>query len=149
MKSGVLWLEMIRSNRPFAGTRWGYFPIRIVLRPGTRRKINAESDADKWAASSEFVSSSIPSWQILTAHAQPLKGARDLAFWLKVPLDSLRVWASSEGSGETKGHLCLRRVFSLITKVWSESFDFALSLLLTHVVYRKTNIIMCDRQWFT
>ena len=33
-----------------------------------------------------------------------------------------------------EGHLCLRRVFSLITKIWSESFDFALSLLLTHVV---------------
>ena len=54
-----------------------------------------------WAASSGFVSSSIPSRQILTAHAQPLRGARDLAFCLKVPLDSLLVWASSEGSGET------------------------------------------------
>ena len=54
-----------------------------------------------WAASSEFVSSSIPSSQILTAHAQPFRGARDLAFCLKVPLDSLLVWASSEGSGET------------------------------------------------
>ena len=54
-----------------------------------------------WAASSEFVSSSIPSWQILTAHAQPCRGARDLAFCLKVPLDSLLVWASSGGSGET------------------------------------------------
>ena len=54
-----------------------------------------------WAASSEFVSSSIPSWQILTAHAQPFRGARDLAFCLKVPLDSLLIWASSEGSGET------------------------------------------------
>ena len=54
-----------------------------------------------WAPSSEFVSSSIPSWQILTAHAQPSRGARDLAFCLKVPLDSLLVWASSEGSGET------------------------------------------------
>ena len=41
-----------------------------------------------WAASSEFVSSSIPSWQILTAHAQPFRGARDLAFCLKVPLDT-------------------------------------------------------------
>ena len=51
--------------------------------------------------SSEFVSSSIPSWQILTAHAQPFREARDLAFCLKVPLDSLLVWASSEGSGET------------------------------------------------
>ena len=54
-----------------------------------------------WAASSEFVSSSIPSWQISTAHVQPFRGARDLAFCLKVPLDSLLVWASSEGSGET------------------------------------------------
>ena len=55
----------------------------------------------KWAESSEFVSSSIPSWQILTAHAQPFRGARDLAFCLRVPLDSLLVWASSGGSGET------------------------------------------------
>ena len=54
-----------------------------------------------WAPSSEFVSSSIPSWQILTAHAQPFRGTRDLAFCLKVPLDSLLVWASSGGSGET------------------------------------------------
>ena len=54
-----------------------------------------------WAPSSEFVSSSIPSWQILTAHAQPFREARDLAFCLKVPLDSLLVWASSGGSGET------------------------------------------------
>ena len=28
-------------------------------------------------------------------------------------------------------------MFSLITKIWSESFDFALPLLLTHVVYMK------------
>ena len=48
-----------------------------------------------WAPSSGFVSSSIPSWQILTAHAQPFRRARDLAFCLKVPLDSLLVWASS------------------------------------------------------
>ena len=47
------------------------------------------------------MSSSVPSWQILTAHAQPFRGARDLAFCLKVPLDSLLVWASSGGSGET------------------------------------------------
>ena len=47
------------------------------------------------------MSSSIPSWHILTAHAQPFRKARDLVFCLKVPLDSLLVWASSEGSGET------------------------------------------------
>ena len=54
-----------------------------------------------WAPSSEFVSSSIPLWKILTAHAQPFRGAWDLAFCLTVPLDSLLVWSSSEGSGET------------------------------------------------
>ena len=53
------------------------------------------------APSSEFVSSSSPSWQTLTAHVQTFRGARDLAFCLKVPLDSLLVWASSKGSGET------------------------------------------------
>ena len=53
----------------------------------------------RWAPSSELVSSSTPSWQILTAHAQPFRGAKDLAVWLKVPLDSLLVWASSGGSG--------------------------------------------------
>ena len=53
-----------------------------------------------WAPSSEFVSSSIPSWQILTAHPQPFRKARDLAFCLKVPIDPLLVWESSEGSGE-------------------------------------------------
>ena len=37
----------------------------------------------------------------LTAHAQPFRGARDLVFCLKVPLDSLLVWASSGGSGKT------------------------------------------------
>ena len=52
-------------------------------------------------ASSQFVSSSILSWQILTAHTQPFRGARDLVFCLKVPLDSLLIWASSGGSGET------------------------------------------------
>ena len=63
--------------------------------------LNFSYKSDKWAPSSEFVSSSIPSWQILTAHAQPFRGAKDLAFCLKVPLDSLLVWAISEGSGET------------------------------------------------
>ena len=55
-----------------------------------------------WAESSEFVSSSIRSWQILTEYTQPFRGARDLAFCLLVPLDSLLVWASSGGSGETE-----------------------------------------------
>ena len=64
-------------------------------------QLSLQSAFEIWAPSSEFVSSSNPSWQILTAHAQPFRGARDLAFCLKVPFDSLLVWASSEGSGET------------------------------------------------
>ena len=64
------------------------------------------------APSSEFVSLSIPSWQILTGHAQPFRGARDLAFCLKVPLDSLLIWASSEGSGETAQMRRLARTFA-------------------------------------
>ena len=65
-----------------------------------------------WAPSSEFVSSIIPSWQILTAHAQPFRWARDLAFCLKVPLVSLLVWASSGGSGETARMRRLARTFA-------------------------------------
>ena len=67
----------------------------------THRLCFTRKTDDNWAPSSEFVSSSIPSLQILTAHAQPFRGARDLAFCLKVPLDSLLLWASSGGSGET------------------------------------------------
>ena len=63
--------------------------------------LSASNGFLKWALSSEFVSSSIPSSQILIAHAQPFRRARDLVFCLKVPLDSLPVWASSGGSGKT------------------------------------------------
>ena len=68
---------------------WNNFELKMI----------ANQTINKPAPSSEFLSSSIPSWQILTAHAQPFRGARDLAFCLKVPLDSLLVWASSGGSG--------------------------------------------------
>ena len=73
-----------------------YNQVRLIC-----RLVMLKENEDTWAPSSEFVSSSIPSWQILTAHAQPFRGARDLAFCLKVPLDSLLVRASSEGSGKT------------------------------------------------
>ena len=77
---------------------WETFQAILELHPS---KLKWIVSLITWTASSEFVSSSIPSWQILTAHARPFRGARDLAFCLKVPLDSLLVWASSEGSGET------------------------------------------------
>ena len=64
------------------------------------------------AASNEFVSSSIPSWQILTANAQSFRGARGLAFCLKLPLDSLLVWVSSGGSGATAQMLSLAWIFA-------------------------------------
>ena len=87
-----------------------------------------------WAPSSEFVSSSIPSWQILTAHVQPFRGARDLAFCLNVPLDYLLVWASSEGSGETARMRRLAWTFAarigykyqirLTRSNWASSWDY-------------------------
>ena len=72
--------------------------VSAVMKPNSYRMFNV---LFKCGTSSDFVSSSISSWQILTAHALPFRGARDLAFCLKVPLDSLLVWASSRGSGET------------------------------------------------
>ena len=75
--------------------------IQIRVEPRFYMAWNWPIGKCSWAASSEFVSSSIPSWQILTVHAQPFRGARDLAFCLKVPLDSLLVWVSSGGSGKT------------------------------------------------
>ena len=76
----------------------GFVMLRLKFQ---RQEGYFSNNNHNWAPSSEFVSSSIPSSQILTAHAQPFRGARDLAFCLKVPLGSLLVWASSEGSGET------------------------------------------------
>ena len=84
-------LQMHMCSHPSGGTRC--VDVWCLVRPFVY--------FHTWAPSSEFVSSSIPSWHILTAHAQPFRGARDLAFCLKVPLDSLLVWASSGGSGET------------------------------------------------
>ena len=82
-----------------SGTFWRFIP---PVRRSTPHSASVYCTASLiCGAPSEFVSSSIPSWQILTAHAQPFRGARDLAFCLKVPLDSLLVWASSGGSGET------------------------------------------------
>ena len=77
-----------------------YRKINMAMKETFFSKTN-KSKAVIWAPSSEFVSSSIPSLQILTAHAQPFRGAKDLAFCLTVLLDSLLVWASSDGSGET------------------------------------------------
>ena len=73
----------------------------ILTYASLHAEVHSKTSEHIWAPSSKFVSSSIPSWQILTAHAQSFRGARDLAFCLKVPLDSLLVWASSGGSGET------------------------------------------------
>ena len=83
----------------------GFFPVHVLWRQLLYSVMQVKSGLWQtfhiWAPSSEFVSSSIPSWQIVTAHAQPFRGARDLVFYLEVPLDSLLVWASSGGPGET------------------------------------------------
>ena len=99
------WNIFIDCNFSFIMLKCSYF-VKIFIDTCIRErfciKIQHYSDTFlQLIPASKFVSSSIPSWQILTAHAQPFRGARDLAFCLKVPLDSLLVWASSEGSGET------------------------------------------------
>ena len=86
-----------------------------------------------WAPSSEFVSSSIPSWQLLTAHAQPFRRARDLAFCLKVPLDSLLIWASSEGSGETARMRRLAWTFNAL-------IGYKYQIRLTRSIFKYTNL---------
>ena len=78
------------------------------------------------------MSSSIPSWQILTAHAQPFRGARDLAFCLKVPLDSLLVWASNEGSGETAR---MRRLAWTFAARIGDKYQLRLTRSITKCIY--------------
>ena len=93
-----------------------------------------------WAPSSEFVSSSIPSWQILTAHAQPFRGARDLAFYLKVPLDSLPVWASSGGSGETAR---MRRAWTFAARI-GDKYQIRLTLPVCSIMCFNISLTKID-----
>ena len=92
-----------------------------------------------WGASSEFVSSSIPSWQISTVHVQPFREARDLVFCLKVPLDSLLIWASSEGSGETAW---MRRLAWTFAARIGDKYQIRLTrpICLTHEYKCTTNV---------
>ena len=91
------------------------------------------------AVSNEFVSSSIPSWQILTAHAQPFRGARDLAFCLKVPLDSLLVWASSEGSCETAR---MRRLAWTFAARIGDKYQIRLTRSIQYIVLYPHGIVL-------
>ena len=91
------WSLVIFMNQFYACLWWGSVKVFLFMAYGPIYVFVY----DICGESSEFVSSSIPSWQTLTAHAQPFRGARDLAFCLMVPLDWQLVWASSGGSGET------------------------------------------------
>ena len=80
-------------------------------------------------------------------HAQPFRGDRDLAFCLKVPLDSLLVWASSEGSGETARMRSLAWTFAarigdkyqirLTRSIWR-------SLVKLHVIVAKLSDVYAN-----
>ena len=83
------------------------------------------------------MSSSILSWQILTAHAQPFRRARDLAFCLKVPLDSLLVWASSGVSGETAR---MRRLAWTFVARTGDKYQ----IRLTRSIWRLRYIFLCN-----
>ena len=97
-----------------------------------------------WAESIDFVSSSIPSWQILTAHAQPFRGARDLGFYLKVPLDSLLVWASSGGSGETER---MRRLAWTFAVRIGDKYQIRLTRPIWWMNVVVGILIQCDKFW--
>ena len=69
-------------------------PLHVSYHESNNILVNMKAELSLFcirAPSSEFVSLSIPPSQILTAHAQPFRGARDLDFCMKVPLDSLLV----------------------------------------------------------
>ena len=124
----------------FVMTECSKTQIRLT-RPNYFFNIIIKSNCINWAASSEFVSSSIPSWQILTAHAQPLRGARDLAFCLKVPLDSMLVWASSGGSSETAR---MRRVaWTFAARIGNKN-----QIRLTRPNFKWINTMYLDRYLF-
>ena len=96
----MLWLKLELETYSVTKLLQLWFEMKIL-----KAKTVTESCVDciNWAPPSEFVSSSIPSWQALTAHAQPFRGARDLAFCLKVPLDSLLVWRAAEVLARLRG----------------------------------------------
>ena len=83
--------------------------------------------------------------QILTVHAQLFREARDLAFCLKAPLDSLLVWASSGGSGETAR---MRRLAWTFAARISEKYQ----IRLTQPILGKKIItqvqLHCDPKFF-
>ena len=86
------------------------------------------------------MSSSIPLWQILTAHALPFRGARDLAFCLKVPLDALLIWASSEGSGETAR---MRR----LAWTFAARIGYKYQIGLTRSIYKMSRDMTKPTKW--
>ena len=112
--------------------------IALLLR-NLHFHLNQSTRIIKCGMSSEFVSLSIPSWQILTAHAHPYRGARDLAFCLKVPLDSLLVGASIRGSGETAQ---LRRLAWTFAVRIGDKYQ----IHLTQPKYRLLPTIMIENQ---
>ena len=113
------------------------------LRDNEIRSVSTRIHLNIWAASSEFVSSSIPSWQILTAHAQPFREARDLAFCLKVPLDSLLVWASCGGSGETAQ---MRRLAWTFAARICDKYQIRLMRSILSHFMKKTSFAICEQQ---
>ena len=91
------------------------------------------------------MSSSILSWQILTVHAQPFRGAWDLAFCLKVPLDSMLVWASSRGSGETAR---MRRLAWTFAARIGDKYQIRLTRpILLHLFVSTTHTISMHACW--
>ena len=140
--SVLIFRTKIIWSGPKFGLVWcGYLNVAIVfLSYYACLCCQTNQQSMKWAPSNEFVSSSFPSWQILTVHAQPFRGAMDLALCLKVLLDSLLVWASSEGSGETAR---MRRLAWTFAARIGDKYQICLtrSKWCYHVFYQSYNVL--------
>ena len=110
----------------------------------------------KWAPSSKFVSSSIPSWQILTAHAQPFRGP---GIWLSVWLFLLthclyeraaEVLARLPGCAGSPEPCCSHRRYVPNRLTWPKSWIqyFLICRLREHWFYVMSFIFHSVYNWY-
>ena len=149
--SGCWWRRISTRPKITGNATYNNHINYVKLKILQQASIYFSSYHHKWAPPSEFVSSSIPSWQILTAHAQPFREAMDLAFCLKVPLDSLLIWASSGGSGETAR---MRRLAWTFAARMGDKYQIRLtrpklyfhrwvSVLIARIEFNYSDVVQC------
>ena len=136
--------------------------ITLEVQPAGLSEVHVKSNTwYKWFYLSPVKRICVFEHSVMTnfAHAQPFRGARGLTFCLKVPLDSLLVWASSEGSGETARMRRLAWTFAarigdkyqirLSRPIWALHLSLLLwKWYLSHMshVIRKPVFAICEQQ---